>query len=371
MALWIAMAVLAAAASLPVLVALGRPHAGRGSAHRPALAVYRDQLDEVGRDVARGIIDESEADGARTEIARRLIHAGDEGPPDSPAPNRRTTPLAAIAIAAAPLAALGFYLAIGSPEMPDQPLVSRLSAPTSDQDVATIIARVEAHLAANPEDGTGWEAIAPVYLRFGRYDEAVSAFSNAIRILGSTAGREATLGEAIVGVNQGMVTKEARAAFERARALAPDDPRPRFFLALALGQEGRRADAIGAWQALLDGAPQGAPWVAAARAELAALTSLDGPGQPGPAAQDMEAVAALPTDERLATIDDMVASLAVRLETDQGDAEGWARLIRSYMVLDRPADARDALARARIALAEDVAKLALVDDAARAVGLEP
>src|SRR5690606_850706 len=110
---------------------------------------------------------------------------------------------------------------------------------------------VETHLAANPEDGRGWELLGPVYVRLGRYPDAVRAFSNAQRILGPTAEREADLGEAITRANANVVTAEARAAFERAHALDKEAIRPRFYLAVALDQEGQREAAIAAWRDVL------------------------------------------------------------------------------------------------------------------------
>lgn len=368
MGLWIAMAALAAAACLPVLVALTRSRAA-GRAEPADLAIYRDQLDEVGRDVGRGIIAEAEAAAARAEIARRLIRASDEAPAAaaSPAGSRRA---AVVAVLAMPVAALAVYLAVGSPHLADQPLSARLSLALEDQDISTLVARVEAHLAANPEDGAGWEVLAPVYLRLGRSQDAMSAYANALRLLGSTAERQAGLGAAIVGANDGVVSDEARDAFERARALAPNDMRPQFYLALGLGQEGRIAEAIAAWRALLAAAPPDAPWAAAAIAELARLEAADaGPPAPGPSPADIESAGKLAPQERLVMIEGMVASLAARLEADPGDADGWARLIRSYMVLDRPGDAGDALDRARTALAGEPEKLALIDETARSLGL--
>jgi len=365
------MAALAAAAVLPILMALTRAQRGPAEARRPAVAIYSDQLDEIGRDLDRGLIGESEATAARTEIARRLIRAGDEQPAAGlPAGGRRARRLAAITVLAAPVVALVFYLAVGSPQLPDEPLAARLAAPTDKQDIATLVARVEKHLAANPDDGAGWQVLAPVYFKLGRYDDAVHAYSNSIRLLGATAGREADLGEAMVAANGGAVSEEARAAFQRASALAPDDPRPKFYLALALGQEGKRDQAIAAWQGLLADAPKDAPWLPAARTALARLQAAGGTATaPGPTAADMAAAQNLTPDQRLAMIEGMVATLAARLHDHPTDADGWARLIHSYMVLNRPADARDALARARAALAGDASKLAVVETEARQQGL--
>ncbi len=113
MLLWIAMAVLAAAASIPLLVALGRP-ARTASQSAQAVAIYRDQLDEVSRDVARGVVAEGDAEGARTEIARRLIRAGD-APAERSAMSDRWRTVATAVILAMPVAALGLYLFLGSP----------------------------------------------------------------------------------------------------------------------------------------------------------------------------------------------------------------------------------------------------------------
>ena len=374
MGLWIAMAVLAAAASLSVLVPLYRSSSDRRSERAQALAIYRDQLGEVDRDVDRGVIAKGEAEAARTEIARRLIRAGDEARDDAGAGGARTRRAATVVGIAMPLAALALYLFIGSPELPGEPLAARLNAPIEQQDIATLVARIEAHLAANPDDGQGWEVVAPVYMRLGRFDDAVKAYGNVVRLLGATADSESNLGEAMVSANGGVVNADAKAAFERAEKLDAKSIRPRFYLALALGQEGKTADAVAAWTALLDGAPDNAQWVTVARAELAKLQGGTAPASgataaAGPTQADIKAAGDMKPEDRLAMIEGMVAQLAAKLDANPADGEGWARLVRSYMVLNRPDDAKAALAKARIALAADAAALAGVNEAAKTAGV--
>src|SRR5687767_11850079 len=123
MLLWIAMAVMTAAACLAVIVPLGR--ARRAAGGDPATSIYRDQLGELDRDVERGLIGVSEAVAARTEIARRLLHADDAAraqPPPLVAEPRRATTVAAIV--AIPVVAVGLYLLLGSPQQPDMPLAA-------------------------------------------------------------------------------------------------------------------------------------------------------------------------------------------------------------------------------------------------------
>jgi cytochrome c-type biogenesis protein CcmH len=375
MILWIAMAVLAAAACLPLLMALSRPVRGV-AANAPALAIYRDQLGELGRDVERGVVGAEDAAAARTEIARRLIRAGD-APAEKLEPREGLRKVATAAIIGMPILALGLYLLVGSPASHDQPLAARPDA-LAEREVLSLVSKVEAHLAAVPDDGKGWEVLAPVYRRLGRTADAVDAYTRAIALLGPTAEREGDLGEAIAAASNGRVTPDAEAAFEKARELSPDDPRPRFYLALALTQGGRTNEARAAWQALLVNAPADAPWVQIASRQLAALggplanppantapSTATSPAPdatpPGPTATDVAAASAMAPADRQAMIEGMVASLAEKLKSQPNDAEGWARLIRSYVVLDRRADAEAALADARHALAGDPAKLATVE----------
>lgn len=369
------MAVLAAATSLSLLAPLYRASRTARSERSQALAIYRDQLGEVDRDLDRGVIGASEAEAARTEISRRLIRAGQEAETGGTAGSLRVRSVTAVAIIGMPLAALVFYLFVGSPEMPGEPLAARLDAPTDRQDIPTLVARVEAHLATNPDDGEGWQILAPVYLRLGRYDDAINAYRNIVRLLGATADNQSDLGEAIVSANGGTVTAEARAAFDAAAKLDETTVRPRFYLALALGQQGRTGEAIAAWKALLAGVPETEPWVAVARAELAKLEG--GPATapmgsatpPGPTASDVKAAGEMSPSERMAMIEGMVARLAAELDANPANGDGWARLVRSYMVLGKTDDAKAALAKARGALAGDAAALAAVNEAAKAAGV--
>ena len=260
MLFWITAALLTAGASLAVLL----PLAGRG-ARRPAAAghdleVYRDQLRELERETARGLIGPGEAGQASAEIARRIIKADrqieDAGTAGWGAGSRA---LCSAAVLAVPLVSWGIYGWLGSPDLPSQPLSARLAGNPADSTVEELVARAEAHLAANPSDSRGWDVLAPIYLRLGRFPEAVNAFSSAIRLDGSTAGRETGLGEAIAGAAGGVVTANSRAAFQRALKLQPS-PTASFFLATALAQEGRIGEAVAAWQKMLAGLPANSPW---------------------------------------------------------------------------------------------------------------
>jgi len=241
-------------------------------------AFYKAQLAEIRRDVERGLLPQGEAESARAEAARRLIAAA-SGPSEAPLPARRTRLAAAVLIAVGlPAVAFLLYGRLGQPMLPDEPLASRKVTPQTDGGIEAAVAAVEARLIAKPDDGKGWAVIAPVYMRLERYADAAHAYAEALRILGEDPLRRAAYGEALVAAAGGVVTDEARQAFDRALTDQPGQPQARYYLALAAEQEGKKADAIRDYQSLLADSPPDAPWRSMVNAHLAALN-----GAPAPA----------------------------------------------------------------------------------------
>jgi cytochrome c-type biogenesis protein CcmH len=377
MTLWFALALMTAAAVFAVLWPLARREGKLRSGSD--LAVYRDQLDEVERDQAAGLIGPVEAGAARVEISRRLIAAAEAQAEVSRSAASAAWRRRAVAVAALiglPIGAAGLYLALGSPSVPDQPLASRLAAAGAGQSVDALIAQVESHLERNPGDGRGWEVIAPVYLRLGRFDDAVKARRNALRLNGRTAEREALLGEALVFAANGVVTAEAKVAFENALALDAAHLQARYFLGLAAEQDGNRAQAAAIWRALMAAAPPDAPWLDFVRTALARVEGAGASGAStgaagsGPSEEQIAAASDLSGEQRSAMIRGMLERLSERLQRDGSDVQGWLRLVRSYMVLGEPDKARAAIADARRALAGDEAKLRQLDEFVKGLGLE-
>jgi cytochrome c-type biogenesis protein CcmH len=367
MTLWFGVALMTAAAVWAVLWPLAR----RGGDLRGGsdVAVYRDQLAEIERDRASGLIAENEAAGAQVEVSRRLIAAADaqaRASADAVSATWRRRAVAVAALILLPLGAAALYVALGSPSLPDQPLAARLAGARGNPSIDTLITQVEDHLTRHPEDGRGWEVIAPVYLRLGRFEEAVKARRNAVKLNGATAERESALGEALVFAANGVVTAEAKAAFERAIALDANGVQARYFLGLAAEQDGDRTQAAAAWRALIAAAPPDAPWLELLRNALARVEGRAGgggaAGGPSVDASDDQAAVQLSPEQRKAMIEGMVNRLSERLHRDGADVDGWLRLVRSYMVLGEPDKARAAVVDARRALAGDAVKLRRLDD---------
>jgi cytochrome c-type biogenesis protein CcmH len=353
--LWVALAVMTGLAMAFALWPLAFRAQSSAENSREA-DFYRAQLAEIDRDVERGQLPTEEAASARVEAARRLIAASPAAAPVAPtgALWRRRAAAATIFVIV-PALSLALYARLGKPDLPDAPLAIRKADPSDPAGLDAAVAKVEAHLMHAPDDRRGWEVLAPVYMRMGRFPDAAGAYRRLLGLGEDTPLVRAEYGEALVAMSDGVVTADARAEFDR----APDLPMAKFYSALALEQDGKKDDALAAYKALAPQAIGREPWMVGLHRRLAALTGGETPAA-GPEAQ-----ANFPPEQRK-MIEGMVQGLADRLSKQGGSAEEWARLIRAYSVLHEPDKARDALASARKALGAN----ADIDALARELGIQ-
>ena len=291
---------------------------------------------------------------------------------ERPAPSSANTALrravAVIAFVGLPVAAAALYLPLGSPRLPDFPLAERAQAPAASQPLDNLVAQVEAHLEKNPADGRGWDVLAPVLAKLGRFDDAIRAYRNAIATDGDSASRRADLGETIAAAAGGVVTSEAKAEFERAIALDADEAKASYFLGLAAEQDGRPGEAASIWRGMLSKAPPDAPWLPLVQAALTRVGG--GPAAPALSEDTIAAAKDMTETDRSAMIRGMVDRLATRLKQNGDDVEGWLRLVRAYMVMGDRDKARGASADARQAVAGDAERLRALNEGLKNLGLD-
>jgi cytochrome c-type biogenesis protein CcmH len=261
------------------------------------IAVYRDQLREIERDVARGLLDSVAAQSARLEIERRLLAADaqggaatDDGLPRAAA-WRWTLVLALVVVPAAVLV----YLDHGAPGLPQITFAERAAQTAAhEREVAGLVRQVEQRLAEHPDDLRGWVLLARAYVRMGRIEDALRAQAKATDLYDQepdlseeAADAEAAFGELLVETADGQVTPEARAAFVRALGFDERSPRARYFLALAKMQAGDPKSAVADWKALIaeyvaDGKPV-PDWLQGLKEQIEAIEAARGaPAKPAP-----------------------------------------------------------------------------------------
>jgi len=378
--------------TLGAVIAVWWPLARRQGSVRSGsdIAVYRDQLDEIDRDQAAGLIGNVEAEAARVEVSRRLIAAAETAkarstaPASRPAGRYRRATLAA-AIVLLPAGAGSVYLLLGSPGLVPLSMNAATDGQPLPAGVEKTVAEVETYLESNPKNGRGWELLAPVYLRLGRFDDAVRARRNALEIFGPDAARLGDLGEAMVMASNGVVTAEAKSLFERANAADPEDVMAQYYLGLSAKQDGRRDEAEKRWRALVSRAGEGAEWLPLVKNALARIDEKSPPvvvaapapasstakvAPKGPSASEIAAAGQLAPAERTGMIQGMVARLAQKMAENGSDVEGWLRLIKAYSVLGERDKALAAAANARSALAGNSDNLRRIGELAKELGLE-
>lgn len=266
--------------------------------------------------------------------------------------------------------AIGIYFAVGNPEMGreasfpenfgqgffDEPEDPRLPS------IEVMVDRLRERLSDNPDDLNGWATLGQSLMVLGRYGEAAEAYRSALARGPDLPDFHSALGEALALQADGAVTREALQAFNRALELNPDDQVARFYLGDYAFQRGDVELALERWSALFRDAPPDTPWLPLLEQRITAAANRLGrepPAvlaerrQPAPAQSAEQAIRQMAPDEQQAMIETMVAGLAARLEENPDDIDGWSRLGRSYMVLERPREAAEAYARVVAARPDD------------------
>ena len=330
------------------------------------LAVYRDQLAELERDLSRGAIATGDADAARAEISRRIL-AADAARQSAPGTKSQILWAKLATAISIPLLAIGLYIAEGRPNLAGVPHAERLANAEKTGDFEALIAKVSAHLEENPTDLRGWQVMATALAGRGRYEEASQALAGLLRNTTPNADLLADYGEALVLANGGQMNEKAETAFAEALKLNPDHPKSAFFQGLGLRQKGKTAEALVIWQALFDKAPQDAPWRAALRAAIDEVAAA--PVMPQLSEEQIAAAKEMSPEDRQAMIRSMVDGLAEKLAADGKDLDGWLRLANARKMLGELPAAQKALDDAAEIYKDDEPALARI--AAAREGLNP
>ncbi len=419
MVFWIVSGALALFVSLTLGLALLRGRVGDQPPAAYDLQVYRDQLKEVDRDTARGVIGAEDAERIRAEISRRILAADAqlrEGGDTGGQPGRRSglalaTGLAAVIAGGAVL----IYMQLGAPGYPDLPLKTRLAesdaaraerltqaeaearvppatvTPDASEDFLRLMEQLRATIAERPGDLRGLTLLARNEAALGNYGAARDAQARIIDIKGEDASASdyAYLAELMISSAGGYVSREAEQALRAALERDPRNGPARYYMGVYMMQVDRPDAAFRTWDTLLRESPPNAPWVAPIRErieevawragetdyelppapEAAPETAPVAPTTPGPTAEDMQAAGEMSAEDRQQMVRGMVQGLSDRLATEGGTAAEWARLIRALGVLGDTDQASAIWAEAQGIFAENAEAMALLREAAQSAGV--
>lgn len=370
--------------------------------------IYRDQLAEIERDIARGVLSGDEAERTRTEIARRLL-AADAAAPRAAGTAPQSATIVAALLSAGVVCGGGLWLfwtlgaVDGNGPFPDVPREARLEASAEaratrpsqtdimaermaiepvqepDAEFADVLETVRAAIVANPDDTEGLEWAARLETRIGNYPAAIAAREALLRLAteGSDAARteRVRLIDLMVFAVDGYVSPEAES---HAIALLEEDPESipgRFYIGLLYDQTDRPDLAFRLWRGVIADGAADSPHVRFARQFITETAFRAGveyelPALPGPTSEQMEAAEDMDPEARAQMIQSMVDSLSSRLAERGGTPDEWARLITALSVLGDTEQAALILEEARIVYRDTPNALDLINAAAAQSGLE-
>ena len=362
------------------------------------ITIYKGQLAEIERDVAREVIAAEEAEATRIEIARRLIAADKAKTAQiaSAAPSRW---MAAVVLCILLGIAFATYWSIGAPGYPDMPLAERLAtsermranrpdqaaleaaAPSPPKidvpgDYAEAIAELREIAPTRPEDQQAWELLAFHESRLGNFSAAKEAAQRVIAIKGdaATLADQSLLLDLMVAAANGFVSPESETLANQILTKSPGNIPALYHVGALYDQTDRPDIAFELWRRIVEGGDPNNFHVATARAQIVSAAERAGltyalPETRGPTFDQMDAAADMTAEDRQAMIGAMVDGLAARLETDGGPAEDWARLIRSYGVLGDMSAAQETFDKAQQTFLGSMRGTEILLNAARDVGL--
>lgn len=333
------------------------------------LQVYRDQLAEVEREVARGVLSSEDAARAKTEISRRILAADTSRAADMQVGGTPSKPLMAVIALALIGGSLFMYSRLGAPGYGDLALRDRIAfaktlrenrpsqadaiagvpevsvAPDLSPEYQALLTQLRETVAKRPNDAKGQALLAQNEARVGNFSAAADAQSAVVRLKGPDATTEEVVnyGELLIMAAGGYVSPEAEAVLRAVLTRDAENGTASYYWGLMLIQTGRPDQGFRIWDGLLRRGPADAPWIEPILGQIkpvADLAGVDytipdigGSALPGPSKDDIEAAQDMTPAERMEMIGSMVEGLSDRLATQGGPVEDWARLISSLGVL--------------------------------------
>ena len=288
----VAAAVLVALAMLFVAPPLLRRRTAPKSSAGPDLAIFRDQLADLERDLQSGTLAADRYAQARSELERRLAEELEATTEETVAGSEGRV-ISGIVIVAVPLLAVALYLLIGTPQALDPQTMAAEDAAHSvtAEQIEQMVGKLAQRLEKEPDDAAGWSMLGRSYAALERFKEAADAFGRAVKLVPGDAQLLADYADAL-GMAQGRSLKgEPSRIIARALAVDPDHFKSLALAGTAAFEIHDYAAAIRHWERLTQKIPPDSEFAQAIASSLAEARQLA--GNSAPAAKVKPSVAAV------------------------------------------------------------------------------
>lgn len=371
------------------------------------LRVYKDQLKEIERDVARGVLSEADAERVRIEVSRRILATDAESGRETRQLSDRSGPYALAGIALAVIAgSYALYTSLGAPGYGDMGLKDRIAMSeqmragrpsqelaeqglppvaldTPNPEYANLVEQLREALAERQDDERGFRLLAQSEARLGNFIAAYKAQERVIELNGAEDAPVqawSDYADLLILAAGGYVSPEAEQILERILERDPRNPTARYYWGLMQLQIGRPDTAFRVWDGLLRDSRPDAPWIPPILGQITEVAAMAGvpnyqPPTPraamrGPSSDDIEAAQEMSPAERMQMIEGMVSGLSSRLAEEGGPPEEWAQLISALGVLNRREEAFAIFQNAQQVFGENPGAMDIINRAAGRAGLQ-
>ncbi|MCY3828089.1 MAG: c-type cytochrome biogenesis protein CcmI [Rhodospirillaceae bacterium] len=274
--IWLVAALLSLAAGAAVAWRLyPRRRAGDASLETGAagydLEVYRDQLRELDRDLARGTIKAAEAEAARNEIRRRALAAESrEEAGRAASPQTLSRPTVALLAAAVPVLSLALYAALGRPELADRRMLTvqapprgpsaedmraagRMTPEERQEMIRGMVEGLAERLEENPGDLAGWLRLGRAQAVLGELDKSADAYGRAVALSPDSVRVLTLYTMAVLRLRNpdDPLDPDLLRLFDRLHTLEPRHPLALYYLGRYAFERGREAEGKAYWRKLL------------------------------------------------------------------------------------------------------------------------
>ncbi|ARN20426.1 c-type cytochrome biogenesis protein CcmI [Piscinibacter gummiphilus] len=216
--------------------------------------VYRDQLQELERDLARGQLTEATYGEARDELQRRLLQdvtPGADKPAAAAPAGRWTAVLLAVLV---PLGAAGLYTRVGNAAA-----IDAATRPAAPENVLAAVANLAEALRKNPDNPQGWLLLARSYRKMERFPESVAAYEHAKALVDQDPDLLVEQADTIAAATGDNIEGRPMELVHKALALDPKHPMSLMLMGMSAYRKGDFAGAIGQWQVLMTVLPPDSP----------------------------------------------------------------------------------------------------------------
>jgi cytochrome c-type biogenesis protein CcmH len=248
---------------------LVRPTAPTGASSQQLNAdIYRDQLQALDRDLARGAISTQDHSITLDELQLRLLDDTQASNAPETAVNGSvlSTRLTAIAIALIlPLGAAGMYWWLGTPGAIDPDAQRKATT----EKITQMVDGLAAKLKANPDNPMGWAMLARSYKVMGRLDDAEQAFAKATAVIDTDADMLVEYADLLAVRAGGTIEGKPLALIRQALKINPQHPMGLMLNGIAAYRRADFAGAVAQWEKLLAIMEPGSPEATQMEADIA------------------------------------------------------------------------------------------------------